>query len=407
MLDIANVLAVVLLLTSVRGLENGLARTPPMGWLSWTRFGCNIDCDSDPDFCISEKLIMSMADRLASDGYKAAGYEYVCIDDCWLAPERDIFHRLQPDKRRFPHGMKYLADYVHSKGLKLGIYEDFGTKTCGGYPGSEFFLQLDAKTFAEWGIDLLKFDTCHSDAHDNKYGYPAMSMYLNQTGRPILFSCEWPYGELQQNLSSDYGPVRETCNIWRNFWDVSDHFDSVKSIVANYGKNNALFQKYSGPGGFFDPDMILAGGFGMSSYQQRAQMSMWAMLSAPLFMSNDLRDISPDARRLLLNPLLLAVDQDPMGKMATKLWEFNNLQLWVKPIVPEGSLAVTFLNTNNFGSGSPISSTADSLGLTDSRGYNVTEVFTGKNLGVLKPTSVIKTRVFPTDAYMIVCILMA
>lgn len=378
-----------------------------MGWLTWTRFGCNTDCENDPNYCLSEKLIMQMADQMVSGGYLEAGYEYVCIDDCWLAGERDIFHKLQPDKTRFPHGMKYLADYVHSKGLKLGIYEDFGTKTCAGFPGSEFYMELDAQTFAEWGIDLLKFDTCHSDAHDNKYGYPAMSIYLNQTGRPILFSCEWPYGELQQNLPSDYAPVRQYCNIWRNYWDVEDSFNSVKSIVDIYGKNNSLFQKFTGPGGFFDPDMILAGGFGMSHYQQRAQMAMWAMFSAPLFMSNDLRDIPAEAQSLLLNPLLIAVDQDPFGIMATKLWEFNNLQLWVKPISPQGSAAVVFFNTYNFGSGTPVSVQADSFGLTDQRGYNVTEVFTNNYLGILKPSSVLKFRVNPTDAYMIVCKLLA
>lgn len=397
-------LLVVSMLTVVgQALDNGLAQTPPMGWLSWTRFDCNTDCTDDPDFCLSEKLIMQMADHMVADGYKDAGYEYVCIDDCWLATERDNFHQLQPDPKRFPNGMKHLADYVHSKGLKLGIYEDFGTKTCAGFPGSEFYMQLDAKTFADWGIDLLKFDTCYSDAHDNKYGYPAMSLYLNQTGRPILFSCEWPYGELQQNVSEDYGLVRQYCNIWRNFWDVEDDFSNVKNIVNYYGKNNVLFQKYSGPGGFFDPDMVLAGGFGMSHYQQRAQMAMWAMFSAPLIMSNDLRDIPNEAKQLLLNSLIISVDQDPLGAMATKVWEFNGVQLWVKPIVPEGSLAIVFFNMNNFGSGTPLSSAAGDLGMTDPKGYNVTEVFAGTNMGILKPNSKLNIRVFPSDAYMIVC----
>lgn len=346
---------------------------------------------------------MQMADHMVADGYKDAGYEYVCIDDCWLATERDIFNRLQPDKKRFPNGMKHVADYVHSKGLKLGIYEDFGIKTCAGFPGSEFYMELDAKTFAEWGIDLLKFDTCYSDAHDNKYGYPAMSLYLNQTGRPILFSCEWPYGELQQNVSSDYGPVRKYCNIWRNDWDVVDDFSSIKSTVDYYGKNNKLFQKYSGPGGFFDPDEILVGGFGMSHYQQRAQMAMWAMFSAPLIMSNDLRNISDEAKQLLLNKYIIRVDQDPLGVMATKVWEFNKLQLWVKPILPKGSVAIVFFNENNFGSGTPLSTPAGDLGMTDPKGYQVTEVFSGRNMGIYKPDTKLNLRVFPNDAYMMVC----
>lgn len=389
---------------AVEGLDNGLALTPPMGWLSWTRFGCNTLCNQDPENCISEYLIKQMADRIAADGYKDAGYEYVCIDDCWLAGERDSkTGRLQPDPIRFPSGMKALADYVHSKGLKIGIYEDFGTKTCAGFPGSEFHMMLDAQTFSDWGIDLLKFDTCNSDAHDNKFGYPAMSLFLNKTGRPILFSCEWPYGELQQHLSSDYGPVRKYCNIWRNFWDVSDSWDSIQGIIKYYGQNNSLFINYTGPGGFFDPDMIVVGDFGLSDNQKQVQMAMWSMWSAPLIMSNDLRNIKDDDRDLLLNKRLISVNQDPLGIMATKLWEFSQVQLWIKPIIPKGSVAVTFLNMGGFGNGTPLSIDAESVGMTSSNGYNVTEVFQGQFLGVYKPDTKLNIHVNPMSVYMIIC----
>ncbi|ESN90211.1 hypothetical protein HELRODRAFT_182708 [Helobdella robusta] len=150
-------------LLKILALDNGLTRTPPMGWLSWERFRCNVDCKNDPNNCISEKLFMDMADKMASGGYKKAGYEYVIIDDCWSEKKRDQNGRLQADKNRFPSGIKKLADYIHSKGLKFGIYGDFGTLTCGGYPGSIYYLEADANTFAEWGVDYFKMDGCYAE----------------------------------------------------------------------------------------------------------------------------------------------------------------------------------------------------------------------------------------------------
>jgi alpha-galactosidase len=173
-------------------LDNGLALTPPMGWMHWQRFRCLVDCDAYPDECINEKLFRSMADHLAADGYLEAGYEYLIIDDCWASKERDDQGRLQPNATRFPNGIKALADYVHSKGLKFGIYGDYGTKTCAGYPGSYGHLETDAKTFAEWEVDYLKLDGCYADVDNLEQGYIEMGRYLNQTGRPIVYSCSWP-----------------------------------------------------------------------------------------------------------------------------------------------------------------------------------------------------------------------
>ncbi|KAL8576377.1 hypothetical protein ACOMHN_048944 [Nucella lapillus] len=187
-----RLLVLALLAGVAAGLDNGLARTPPMGWLDWERFRCQIDCKDYPNECISEKLFMAMADKVIELGLKDVGYEYINIDDCWLAKERDSQGRLVADPERFPSGIKALANYMHKRGLKLGIYEDFGSKTCAGYPGSEFFMQQDANTFAEWEVDMLKFDGCNSDPKDMPYGYPIMQQFLNRTGRPILFSCEWP-----------------------------------------------------------------------------------------------------------------------------------------------------------------------------------------------------------------------
>lgn len=164
-----------------------------MGWLHWERFLCNLDCQAEPESCISEHLFMQMAELMVSDGWKDAGYEYLCIDDCWMAPERDPEDRLQADPQRFPGGIRRLADYVHSKGLKLGIYADVGNKTCAGYPGSFGHYDIDAQTFADWGVDLLKFDGCHCDSVNHLIeGYQYMSLALNRTGRSIVYSCEWP-----------------------------------------------------------------------------------------------------------------------------------------------------------------------------------------------------------------------
>ncbi|KAL3879532.1 hypothetical protein ACJMK2_031826 [Sinanodonta woodiana] len=381
-------------------LDNGLARTPPMGWLSWTRFTCNTNCVTDRDNCISEKLFMDMADQMVADGYRDAGYEYVSLDDCWLAESRDKDGRLQADPLRFPSGITGLVKYMHSRGLKLGIYEDFGTRTCAGYPGSEFYMQLDAETFADWQVDLLKFDGCNSNPQDDKFGYPAMSFYLNKTGRPILFSCEWPLYEFQKQMPSNYTNIAKTCNVWRNFWDVSDSWDSIKGIIKYYGDNNALFQAHSGPGGFFDPDMIVLGDFGLSYYQQRVQMTMWAMWSAPLVMSNDLRNIRPESKALLLNKRLLEIDQDPMGVMASRIWIFSDLELWLKPVMPKGSFVFVYFYSQDNGNGIPLSTPLDGIGLTDPNGYNITEVIDGQHMGIFKPSDTFKCHIYPNDVFV-------
>jgi len=176
----------------VVSLENGLATTPPMGWLAWERFRCNTDCANDPHNCISERLFRQMADLIVSDGYRDAGYSYINVDDCWLSHKRDRHGRLQADAQRFPSGMKSLADYVHSKGLKFGIYEDYGNFTCAGYPGILGHLETDANTFADWDVDYVKLDGCYSLPTDMDRGYPDFGYYLNKTGRPMLYSCSWP-----------------------------------------------------------------------------------------------------------------------------------------------------------------------------------------------------------------------
>ncbi|XP_071111574.1 alpha-galactosidase A-like isoform X2 [Haliotis cracherodii] len=246
---------VVAVFRLTHGLDNGLALTPPMGFLSWERFRCNVDCKRDPDNCISERLYRSIADVMVSDGYRDLGYVYVNIDDCWSAKSRDPQGNLQPDPDRFPSGMLNLSTYMHSRGLKLGIYGDVGTETCGGYPGSQNFLQQDARTFAKWGIDLLKFDGCHSSRENLAKYYPEMSRQLNQTGRSILYSCEWASYDIL-NTERMYEANKKYCNTWRNFFDIQDSWRNVLEVIIYYGIDLGNFSGVAGPGGFNDPDQI-------------------------------------------------------------------------------------------------------------------------------------------------------
>ncbi|XP_008582893.1 PREDICTED: alpha-galactosidase A [Galeopterus variegatus] len=315
-----------------KALDNGLAMTPTMGWLHWERFMCNLNCQEEPDSCISEHLFMQMADLMVSDGWKDAGYEYLCIDDCWMAPQRDSKGRLQADPQRFPGGISRLADYVHNKGLKLGIYADVGNKTCAGFPGSFGYYDIDAQTFADWGVDLLKFDGCYCDSVEHLTdGYKYMSMALNRTGRSIVYSCEWPL-YVWPFQKPDYTEIRQYCNHWRNFGDIFDSWQSVKSILDWTSSHQKGIVDVAGPGGWNDPDMLVIGNFGLSWDQQITQMALWAIMAAPLLMSNDLRHISPQAKALLQNKDVIAINQDPLGKQGYQLRKEDNIEVWERPL---------------------------------------------------------------------------
>uniref|UniRef100_A0A0B7BCH9 Alpha-galactosidase n=1 Tax=Arion vulgaris TaxID=1028688 RepID=A0A0B7BCH9_9EUPU len=389
----------VTLMATSTALNNGLARTPPMGWLSWQRFRCDIDCQDDPANCISEQLYMDMADRLAADGYRDAGYVYVNIDDCWASKERDPkTMSLVADPVRFPHGIKYLADYVHAKGLKLGIYGDMGIFTCGGYPGSKFTMDLDARTFAAWGIDSFKMDGCYSSTDDFTVAYPVMEFFLNKTGRPILFSCSWP--AYQQSGTPDYPRIANYCNIWRNYDDIDDSWDSVKQIIQYYGNNSGNFSAVAGPGNFNDPDMIVVGNKGLSPSQAQAQMALWAIMASPLFLSSDLRNIDPASKDLILNKGVIALNQDPLGIMGTRVWQVINLQAWLRPVTPLGSYAVAILNTSPGGYLTPVSFSLQSFGVQDTGVYNLTEVFTGAPLGIFAVDKEVKINIDVSSVFL-------
>lgn len=312
------------------GAADGLALTPPMGWNSWNRFGCNV----------SERLIRGAADALVAAGMKDAGYEYVVIDDCWQV-DRDAAGRIVADPERFPSGMKALADYVHSKGLKFGLYSDAGTKTCAGRPGSKGHEELDARTYAEWGVDYLKYDWCNTEGQDTREAYARMSRALRATGRPIVFSiCEW--GSTRPWLWA-----QGVGHLWRATGDIQDCWDCGKSWggmgVTHIVDLMADLHPYAGPGHWNDADMLEVGNGGLSPAESRAHFSLWALFASPLMAGNDLEAMTPEVRAILTNREVIAVNQDPLGVPGRKVRDDGPREVWVKPLA-DGSKAVIVFN---------------------------------------------------------------
>ncbi|MEO9131466.1 MAG: glycoside hydrolase family 27 protein, partial [Sphingomonas sp.] len=281
---------------------NGLALTPPMGWNSWNKFGCNVD----------EKTVRSVADAMASNGMRDAGYRYVVIDDCWHGA-RDENGFITPDAHKFPSGLKALGDYIHSKGLKFGIYSDAGMKTCGGRPGSQGHEYQDALTYARWGVDYLKYDWCSTGTRNAEEAYALMEDALRATGRDIVFSiCEWG-----QNRPWLWGA--KIGNLWRTTGDIWDSFagtDKAHSWAHNMldivDMNEPLWP-FAGPGHWNDPDMLEIGNGGMTDAEYRSHFSLWAMMAAPLMAGNDVASMSPETAAILLNTDVIAIDQDALG----------------------------------------------------------------------------------------------
>lgn len=304
-------------------LDNGVARTPPMGWNSWNHFGCDV----------SAQLVRETADALVTSGLRDAGYQFVVIDDCWQTG-RDARGRLVADSARFPGGIKPLADYVHARGLKFGLYTDAGRKTCQGRPGSYGFEALDARTFAEWGVDYVKEDWCYADGLDAPTQYAKFRDALAQTGRPIVFSiCEW--GSFNP---WDWGPA--TGHLWRTTGDIEDTWASMLSNLDISSQHASAAR----PGAWNDPDMLEVGNGGMTDDEYRAHFSLWAIMAAPLIAGNDVRAMSPATRDILTNREVIAVDQDSLGIQGTLVSERNpELQVWMKPL-KDGGRAVVLLN---------------------------------------------------------------
>ncbi|XP_061386356.1 alpha-N-acetylgalactosaminidase [Musca vetustissima] len=383
-------------------LENGLARTPPMGWMHWERYRCITDCNKYPDECISENLFKRTTDLLVDEGYLAAGYEYVIIDDCWLEKERDnVTNRLVEDRKRFPSGLNALADYIHQRGVKFGLYQDYGTNTCAGYPGVINNMALDAQTFAEWDVDYVKLDGCYADINQMDEGYPEFGRLLNRTGRPMVYSCSWPVYQEYEGKLPNYEALKQHCNLWRNWNDIDDSFESVAQIMDYFSKNQDRIQPHAGPGHWNDPDMLILGNYGLSYDQSKLQMAVWSILAAPLIMSNDLSAVRPEIKEILQNKHVIAVDQDPLGIQGRRISIKNKIEVWSRPITPvilngEYSYAVAFVSRRADGAPYTIKFKLSELNLTNPRGYSVTDLYdNNRYLGFVKPSTVFETRINP------------
>ncbi|OWR43972.1 Alpha-N-acetylgalactosaminidase [Danaus plexippus plexippus] len=264
----------IVYLCGVNLLNNGLAQKPPMGWMSWGYYMCGVDCKRNPHKCLNEELILSVVDSFYDEGYQEAGYEYIIIDDCWSERIRDKNGRLVPDRTRFPRGMKFIADYIHARGLKFGLYTNVADTTCMGYPGSRDHFAIDAKQFAQWEIDYLKVDGCFVS---------------------------------EEYLNIDYKSVAEYCNMWRNYHDVATSWEAVKAIITHYQGVYNDINGYHGPGHWNDPDMLIFGTNSLSESQSRVQISVYSMLAAPLLLSCDMKNINDYEKQMLLNLDLIAI----------------------------------------------------------------------------------------------------
>jgi alpha-galactosidase len=338
--------------SEVRTSEDQLALTPPMGWNSWNSFGVNV----------SEQVIREVADVMAASGLKEAGYSYIVIDDFWHGGRDSLTGLLYEDPAKFPSGMEALADYIHGKGLKFGIYSDAGTKTCGEMPGSFGYEEKDAQLFADWGVDYLKYDYCFCPDYvsaNNDYRmaidrYKAMGDALKATGRPIIFSiCEW--GPRSPWLwGKEVGG-----HLWRTSYDVYDMWDSPRNEMSPIGIMASVdavtnLARFAGPGGWNDPDMLVVGlnntgnikGGGCNEIEYRSQMSMWCMLAAPLMIGCDIRKMNESTKSILLNRDIIAIDQDELGKQGFRVFRKDGMEAWKKPL-SGNRVAMAFLNRNS------------------------------------------------------------
>jgi len=393
-----------------QGLDNGLALTPPMGFLSWEQFRCNIDCTNDPDNCISENLYIAMADRMVADGYRAAGYLQVNIDDCWSSKERDpLTHKLVSDPDRFPSGIPYLADYMHERGLKLGIYGDFGLLTCGGYPGQLLHMQLDAETFASWGVDMVKLDGCYSEIRTYPTGYPEFGRYLNETGRPIIYSCSWPAYETYNATNPNFTQIAEYCNLWRNGADIDNSWSSVSGILDFSVEYQDRFIAAAGPGHWNDPDTLIIGDTGLTVGQAQTQMALWSIMAAPLLMSVDLRTITSEFSEILLNSDVIAIDQDPLGIQGGQIYVDGDLEVWARDVTPNRgatySRAIAYFNHGNQNETIDFAFQLADLGCQDGGGFIVQNLYTHDDLGLLQSSDWLNATVAPTEVYFVMATL--
>ena len=326
------VLLFVLLSCASVFAQEKLAATPPMGWNSWNKFACKVN----------EDVIRQTADAMVASGMKDAGYQYIVIDDCWQV-SRDKDGTIQADPKTFPSGIKALADYVHSKGLKFGIYTDIGTKTCAGRPATRGYEYQDARTYASWGVDYLKVDWCNTvGAQDAASSYTTMRDALNASGRPIVLSiCEW--GTAKPWLWGE----KAGGNLWRSTGDIQDMWDGKRDwgglgLIRIVDLQEGL-EVYAGPGHWNDPDMLEVGNGGMTTTEYRSHFSLWAIFAAPLMAGNDIANMTPEIKEILTNKEVIAVDQDPLGMEGRRVARQGDLEVYSRQLA-DGSRAVVLFN---------------------------------------------------------------
>jgi alpha-galactosidase len=352
--------------------SKGLALTPPMGWNTWNRFACNV----------SDELVRGAADAMVKSGMKDAGYRYIVIDDCWQK-SRDAQGNIVPDPERFPHGIKAVADYVHSLGLKFGIYSDAGTLTCQERPGGLGHEYQDALMYASWGVDYLKYDWCNTlPGQDAKASYANIRRALDASGRPIVLSiCEW--GGHQPWLWGEEAGG----NLWRTTGDIQDRWAGRKEwspgnccsngMLDIVDQNEPLYAA-AGPGHWNDPDMLEVGNGGMTTTEYRSHFSLWAIMAAPLIAGNDIRNMTPEIRDILTNKEVIAVDQDPLGRQGRRVWKDGDVEVWSKQL-QDGSRAVLLLNRG--ASERTITATWAEIGYPNHLSASVRDLWAHKDLG--------------------------
>jgi alpha-galactosidase len=364
---LAAIMVCAVSLTNAYPLDNRLARTPPMGWNSWNKFACDVN----------EQLIREMADAMVTSGMKDAGYVYLVIDDCWQI-DRDAQGNILPDPQRFPSGMKALADYVHSKGLKFGLYSDAGTLTCQKRPGSRGYEFQDARQYAAWGVDYLKYDWCSTGTQNAPASYSIMRDALLKASRPIVFSiCEW-------GTSKPWLWAKDIGNLWRTTGDIQDCWDCKRDwggmgVVHILDLQDGL-ESYAGPGHWNDPDMLEVGNGGMTITEYRAHFSLWCILAAPLMSGNDLRNMTNEVKEILTNREVIAVDQDSLGMQGRRVKRDGDREVWAKQLADGGRAVVLF---NRGPKSQEISVSWTEIGYPQHVAAQVRDLWAHKDLGKL------------------------
>jgi alpha-galactosidase len=372
-----------------------LAKTPPMGWNSWNKFACNVN----------EELIRQTADAMIATGMKDAGYIYINIDDCWHG-KRDSLGFIHPDPERFPSGMKALADYIHSKGLKIGIYSDAGNQTCGGRPASRGHEYQDAIMYAKWEIDYLKYDWCDTEGLKAEGAYTTMRDALFAAGHPIVFSlCEW-------GNNKPWLWAKDVGHLWRTTGDITNCFDCVNDHGAwkAWGVMQILdmqegLRQYAGPGHWNDPDMMEVGN-GLTPNENRAHFSMWCMLAAPLIAGNDIQNMDAETKAVLTNKDVIAVNQDSLGIEGFKYRANDGIEIWFKPLV-KGDWAMCVLNRGkesqkisfDWTKECVLDSVFNKETSFDKTEYSLFDLWTKKDLGTTK--SVLEAEIPSRDVLML------